>query len=415
MDQKENRLNVFQQDAKNAIEAHCSSELSPKETSVLMQTLSEFSAFLCAESLPGLASATVERAISFIKQQIHTVGAAAAELSRKAIEFFFQARGDLQKNQELASIAEIKKSEPAPAKEKHFAKSLSQANKACALIRQAGITQSVGTQNTYRDCLKVFCDFIKENQLGDLKNVSRDVVNRFLAHKEATVGQKTCEKYKQAIQAYLHARGDLNKDQNLPPVHSDTPQRLGRRAYTPTQVEMIQAHLTKSLAFSTELSYRCGLRAHELLTIRRIDEKRPDRRFHKDGTEKKTPWKFADRDGEAYVITGKGGLTREIRIPSDLAERLEQLRLPEARRVTDRGIYYRQHYDIVGGKRFTDCFRRASIRALGWSTGAHGLRHSYAQERIRELQFHCKYDLSKETVSQELGHFRPDITDAYLR
>lgn len=286
MDQKENRLNIFQQDAKNAIEAHCSSELSSKESSVLMQTLSEFSAFLCAENLSGLASATVERAVSFIKQQIHTVGTAAAELSRKAIEFFFQSRGDLQKNQELASIAEIKKSDPAPAKEKHFAKSLNQANKACALIRQAGISQSVGTQNTYRDCLKVFCDFIKENQLGDLKNVSRDVVNRFLAHKAATVGQKTCEKYKQAIQAYLHARGDLSKDQNLPPVHSDTPQKLGRRAYSPAQVEMIQAHLTRTLAFSTELSYRCGLRAHELLTIRRIDEKRPDRRFHKDGTEK---------------------------------------------------------------------------------------------------------------------------------
>lgn len=238
-----------------------------------MQTLSEFSAFLCAENLSGLASATVERAVSFIKQQIHTVGTAAAELSRKAIEFFFQSRGDLQKNQELASIAEIKKSDPAPAKEKHFAKSLNQANKACALIRQAGISQSVGTQNTYRDCLKVFCDFIKENQLGDLKNVSRDVVNRFLAHKAATVGQKTCEKYKQAIQAYLHARGDLSKDQNLPPVHSDTPQKLGRRAYSPAQVEMIQAHLTRTLAFSTELSYRCGLRAHELLTIRRIDEK----------------------------------------------------------------------------------------------------------------------------------------------
>lgn len=415
MDQKENRLNVFQQDAKNAIEAYCSPELSQKETSVLMQTLSEFSAFLYAENLSGLASATVERAVSFIKQQIHTVGAAAAELSRKAIEFFFQSRGDLQKGQELSSISEIKKSEISPAKEKHFAKSMTQANKACAMMREAGVTQSIGTQNTYRDCLRVFCDFIKENQLGDLKNVTRDVVNRFLAHKEATVGQKTCEKYKQALQAFLRARGDLDKTQTLPPVHSAEPQNLSRRAYTAAQVQMIQAHLTKSLAFSTELSYRCGLRAHELLTIRRIDEKRPDRRFHKNGTEKKTPWKFADRDGEPYVVTGKGGLTREIRIPSDLAERLEKLRLPKARRVTDRGIYYRQDYDLTGGKRFTDCFRRASIRALGWSTGAHGLRHSYAQERLRELQFHCNYELSKETVSQEMGHFRPDITDAYLR
>lgn len=416
MDQKENRLTVFQQDAKEAIEAHFRPDsLTPKESSVLMQSLSQFSAFLHAENLVGLASATVERAYSFIKQQILTVGGAAAELSRKAIEFFFQSRGDLQKGQELSAISELKKSEISPAKEKHFAKSITQANKACAMMRKADVAQSVGTQNTYRDCLKVFCDFIKENQLGDLKNVSRDVINRFLAHKEATVGQKTCEKYKQAIQAFLRARGDLGKDQTLPPVHAEEAQKLSRRAYTPDQVRMIQSHLTKALAFSTEISYRCGLRAHELLTIRRMDEKQPDRRFHKDGTEKRTPWKFADRDGEAYVVTGKGGLTREIRIPSDLAERLEKLRLPEARRVTDRGIYYRQHYDVVGGKRFTDCFRRASIRALGWSTGAHGLRHSYAQERIRELQFHCKYDLSKETVSQELGHFRPDITDAYLR
>lgn len=416
MDQKENRLTVFQQDANEAIEAHCQpASLTPKESSVLMQTLSQFSAFLHAENLVGLASATVERAYSFIKQKILTVGTSAAELSRKAIEFFFQSRGDLQKGQELSAISELKKAEISPAKEKHFAKSITQANKACAMMRKADVAQSVGTQNTYRDCLKVFCDFIKENQLGDLKNVSRDVVNRFLAHKEATVGQKTCEKYKQAIQAFLRARGDLGKDQTLPPVHAEEAQKLSRRAYTPDQVRMIQSHLTKALAFSTEISYRCGLRAHELLTIRRMDEKQPDRRFHKNGIEKKTPWKFADRDGEAYVVTGKGGLTREIRIPSDLAERLEQLRLPEARRVTDRGIYYQQYYDLVGGKRFTDCFRRASIRALGWSTGAHGLRHSYAQERLRELQFHCKYDLSKETVSQEMGHFRPDITDAYLR
>ena len=248
MDQKENRLTVFQQDANEAIEAHCQpASLTPKESSVLMQTLSQFSAFLHAENLVGLASATVERAYSFIKLQILTVGTSAAELSRKAIEFFFQSRGDLQKGHELSAISEIKKSEISPAKEKHFAKSITQANKACAMMRKADVAQSVGTQNTYRDCLKVFCDFIKENQLGDLKNVSRDVVNRFLAHKEATVGQKTCEKYKQAIQAFLRARGDLGKDQTLPPVHAEEAQKLSRRAYTPDQVRMIQSHLTLSL------------------------------------------------------------------------------------------------------------------------------------------------------------------------
>ena len=54
-------------------------------------------------------------------------------------------------------------------------------------------------------------------------------------------------------------------------------------------------------------------------------------------------------------------------------------------RVRDRGVFYVQKYDLAGGKKFTDSFAKASERALGWSTGAHGLRHSYAQERLKNL------------------------------
>ncbi|MDF5425801.1 site-specific integrase, partial [Vibrio parahaemolyticus] len=50
-----------------------------------------------------------------------------------------------------------------------------------------------------------------------------------------------------------------------------------------------------------------------------------------------------------------------------------------------------------------------------WSTGAHGLRHSYAQERMSELQKNMTYEKALEVVSQEMGHFRPDITEVYLR
>ena len=57
----------------------------------------------------------------------------------------------------------------------------------------------------------------------------------------------------------------------------------------------------------------------------------------------------------------------------------------------------------------------ASERALGWSTGAHGLRHSYAQERMAELQASLSRDAALTTVSQEMGHFRPEITETYLR
>ena len=86
-------------------------------------------------------------------------------------------------------------------------------------------------------------------------------------------------------------------------------------------------HQTPKMAFSTELAYRCGLRAHELLTIERTSDKRADKRFYADGREKNLSSKFDGMgDGVRYVVTGKGGLTREIFVPKDLAIQLEQRR-----------------------------------------------------------------------------------------
>ena len=64
----------------------------------------------------------------------------------------------------------------------------------------------------------------------------------------------------------------------------------------------------------------------------------------------------------------------------------------------------------------SDRFVFPAKAALGWSTGAHGLRHAYAQERVTELQtLEHSQKVANETVSQELGHFRPEITTTYLR
>ena len=51
-----------------------------------------------------------------------------------------------------------------------------------------------------------------------------------------------------------------------------------------------------------------------------------------------------------------------------------------------------------------------------FSNGGHGLRHSYAQERMAELKsLGLARAIALETVSQELGHFRAEITEVYLR
>ena len=117
-----------------------------------------------------------------------------------------------------------------------------------------------------------------------------------------------------------------------------------------------------------------------------------------------------------YIVEGKGGLRREILVDRELAARLETHRLDSPQQVSDRGIFYEQHYDIGGGKSWSQSVSDAADRALGWSNGAHGLRHSYAQERMAELQDAGKiYNEAREIVSQELGHFRADVVETYLR
>ncbi|WDT86987.1 hypothetical protein [Alteromonas sp. 009811495] len=116
-----------------------------------------------------------------------------------------------------------------------------------------------------------------------------------------------------------------------------------------------------------------------------------------------------------YTVQGKGGLIRHVLIPNDLVVQLEQRRFNYPVTVKDRKINYLQRYDIGAGKRWSDSFSKASKRALFFSTGAHGLRHSYARERMRELlALGYRRVQALETVSQEMGHFRPEITEVYL-
>jgi integrase len=176
-------------------------------------------------------------------------------------------------------------------------------------------------------------------------------------------------------------------------------------------VQLIAAAQTPRHALATRIAHAAGLRAHELLTLHLISEQPAS------GHRPWSPARFQGRaDQVRYTVVGKGGLVREVALPRPLAVQLEARRLPGPTRVIDRQVYYMHCYDIGGGKGWSESFRAASHRALEWSTGAHGLRHSYAQERVEELQnLGMDYHEALEVVSQEMGHFRPDITEVYLR
>lgn len=310
-----------------------------------------------------------------------------------------------------------------------FAKPEKQA--ASVMKRMQGSTlRSVGTVRNYELRLKLAAQWIQQNRLGSLRELTPERALDYLRQRAALVGQKTLDMDRQAIQMMMRqVTGQLAEGQTLQVIKSTAPEQprtarakpgqpnnLGRRLseqsrlYTRQQIELIAARQAPHNALATEIAEAAGLRAHELLTLRRVHHRAPDERPAHE-------LKFSGirENTIGYTVHGKGGLTREVRIPIELARRLEATRLQEPRRVTDRGVHYSQLYNIGGGQAWSESFSAASKTALGWSRGAHGLRHVYAQERLSTLQRQLTRQDALRVVSQEMGHFRPEITEVYLR
>ena len=268
---------------------------------------------------------------------------------------------------------------------------------------------SVGTVRNYEERLSIVAQYANAEFKCGLRDLTVEQAHQYLIDRAAEVGQKTLDMERQAIQSMMqNVTGKLGQTEKLDVIKSEHKQILSSRSYTNEQIQMVVNAQTERNALATEIAHAAGLRAHELHTLQRIEERKPDPR-------PALKEKFTGRDGERYTVKGKGGLVREILIPQSLAERLEERRLNQPMQITDRGVNYTSYYDINGGNRWSSSFSAASNRALTWSAGAHGLRHSYAQERMNELQKSMAYEKALEVVSQEMGHFRRDITEVFLR
>lgn len=293
-----------------------------------------------------------------------------------------------------------------------FAKSETQAASVMKEVQGKGNKiESVGTVRNYEQALKTCCDYLKENRLGGLRDITPEQAKAYLDIRASENSQSTIDMDRQALQCMMqNVTHQLEKNETLEVVQSELNTIEKSRSYTSEQVQRITEHQTERHAVSTEICHKAGLRAHELYTLRPAGEVQPSpREVHPD--------KFSHQSEQtkSYTVTGKGGLIREVQLPNHLADRLEAYRLDSTVAVTDRGVNYTAHYNIAAGQRFSDAFSKASSRALGYSNGAHGLRHSYAQDRYEQLANHLQKEDVMRVVSQELGHFRPEITEVYLR
>jgi len=244
-----------------------------------------------------------------------------------------------------------------------------------------------------------------------LSQIAPAMAREYLQNRAEVIGQKLLDNERRALQMLDHSKFAMH-GVKLERIRTDagiTRYQSGR-AYTREQVSMIAGAQREHNALATRIAYATGLRQHELYSLRPVVERAAS--THR----KWSPQRFAGREGVKYTVVGKGGLIREVLIPRDLAAQLEARRLDAPIIVRDQGIRYEQRYAIGAGRGWGVSFAAAAKRAIGWQRGSHGLRHSYAQERMKELQSSgFLYRSALSVVSQELGHFRPEITEIYLR
>ena len=293
-----------------------------------------------------------------------------------------------------------------------FASPEKQAASVLKVVQGRGnVLPSVGTVHNYEKRLTIAARYAIENRLGGLRGMTPDDAVTYLEIRGKEVGKKTLDMDRLALQMMMqHVTHKLDSGQKLPVIKSEHKQVLKSRAYKSDQVKQVSSRQADKYSLATRIAYASGLRAHEFFSLRPVAEQAMSNR-------PSHGMKFTGRNGDLYTVIGKGGLIREVMIPSPLARQLEERRLEIPRRIDDRGIHYQQFYAIGAGQGLSNSFSAASRRAVGWSAGFHGLRHGYAQERMKELQIGQlqSYDAALLIVSQEMGHFRPDITEVYLR
>lgn len=266
---------------------------------------------------------------------------------------------------------------------------------------------SKGTARNYQQALTTVSTWMKNNKTGhSLSELTVEGAKSYLIERQSIVSQSTLNQERQALQLLLGKKLPTYKA-----APSTKPLLAERsRVYSQGQLAVVLKELTPTQAFAVLLTREAGLRAHELLTIRPITEQRPS--SHRDWHAKQ----FKGVGGERYSVVGKGGLVREIRLSTESAKKLESYRLVDPVLVIDRGIKYQSYYALPAGQRLSQAFTTASNGALGWSRGLHSTRHMYAQQRMLEMMKQgSNYKEALSIVSQNLAHFRPEITETYLR
>jgi integrase len=261
--------------------------------------------------------------------------------------------------------------------------------------------RSVATERAYRQVVSLYLRWLRDQRIPLETVHTRGMMLEFLDDFAESHGQKAVDQARQGLQKTFAV--------SLPSVESVLETALRNRAYSFDELIRIIRHQTKANQLATLLCFDTGARAHECITLARRSDGAPS--AHREWS----PDRFAGHaDIAVYLVTGKGGLSREVAVSAELSDALLKQRRAAPVAVCDREVNYQSWFSIGGGQALSSSFSRASQLALGWSRGLHGLRHSFARRRLATLHALFPPRHALQVLSQELGHFRTGVTLTYI-
>lgn len=255
------------------------------------------------------------------------------------------------------------------------------------------------SESTWRQ----FANSLKEHKIKDLEKASNRAIERFLEKKiEAGISSKHFQNvcsHLTKLESMLNSYADKNNTGNtydfdkkierykeIAKIELDS--KAEARAYEKPQ-DLVDNIQRDDYRLSASIQLEAGARLREAGLI--------DRERLAGITEK---------GGVISLKAGdtKGGKERDLHVSKETYLKLEKY-------INENG-----KLKIDDPRAYRDAIKQASNVTNQNYTGSHGLRHTYAQNRMNELQTEgVGYRTACLIVSREMGHERPSITELYLR
>jgi len=266
---------------------------------------------------------------------------------------------------------------------------------------------SYNTAGAYKDTWHQFANFSKATlNLRDIEKTSATHVQAYLDSRIservalATIAKEAAAlcKLENALNLYSakYERGNQYNfrdaiRETVTEARHELPKADPHRTYSSPE-HIIEAIRDVKHRVAAQSQLESGARIHEISLVK-LDQMRGI------GQDRTTGKKCG-----IIEIKGKGGKIRELHVSVGTYENISSTIKSEGKFSIDKNAY---RFDL----------HQACENCGEKYNGSHGLRWTYAQDRMESLQSDhgMSYEQSLRQVSLDLGHERPDITEHYLR